>query len=73
MSEGDILVRRVENGFVATRYMEDGPREAVFEESDDWAGAALVNLIWWAWPEEFQSKHRGGITISLKRKGTDDE
>ena len=83
LHEGDILIRRVHNGWVVLDWTEgtEAPLEIVFEDGDSVKeypvneAMSLEALFYEMFSPYFQSKYRGGLTVEVKDKGreADDE
>lgn len=77
-TEGDILIRRVSNGWVVFSNSYDAPDgilALVYEESgmafDE--SATFIRLLRENFPDMIQSKKRGGVKLEVAEKGYGEE
>jgi len=78
--EGDIVIRRVSNGWIVFSNLEDWYEAdhfmaSVYEEGKtEWGEQkALISLLREHFSDLVQSKKRGGIKLEVREKGYSDE
>lgn len=75
LREGDLIIKRASNGFVVISPSSEGRhdisvyefREELDEGIDE--ADAMLNLLYEHYPHIFQSKHKGGLSVSMHEKG----
>ena len=73
--EDDILIRRVANGFLVKTVRENIVLSFVYEDTETDYGEqeALINFLFDHYAYLFQSKRRGGLHITIKKEGYEEE
>ena len=74
--DGDLLIKRVANGWLLVASSDDAiPQAYVFEDSEGEYGMheSLYNLLASQFECYFQSKRRGGLKLSLTCLSKEDE
>jgi len=78
IESGDIVIRRVSNGwivFVESEHEPDHFITLLYEIPDTEFGEqeCFMNLLGAEFPEQFQSKYRGGVRMELRTNGRENE